>query len=341
MNKEITISESLELTYGTRDDIKEVTDRLMAMHPEAKKIGVEGMRNVAQLAIMMGANPLPTSGEIYCWVNNGRTQIDLGIAYYRRKASEKDAVIWVEGYEPRPMTTQERHTYGVSEDDLASICRGYLLSEYEKLLSLGVPWQQAGKQLARTSTAIVEYKDMYYTKDTKWAKKGDSISPPHGRTWQWVSDKRAEKGFYRMKALVDTTLTDAIEANARQVIRSVERERWVNNPMSDEAIEAITEKSDNELNNMLFGDSVIEGEVVEELTDEEKQKYVDAAFASRSFTDLRDNLVRAGLFESNYEAKGSIEKHLKPLTEFDFRKEEDVAVIVNYALIRQGEKEQD
>lgn len=226
-------SKSVALTYGSRDDVREITDRLMLMHPAAKEVGASGMRAVAQMAVMIGANPLPAAGEIYVWTDySGKVSTDLGIAYYRRKAAEKDTVMWANGNEPRPMTEQEREQYNIPADAMAGICKGFLLSEYMQLLDRGVPWQAAQDMLARTSTAIVAKEEMFYA-DTDYNKKknrvGKELSAPSGRTWQWVAEKRAEKGFYRMKALVDTTLTDAIQAQAKQVLATVEHGngRWV------------------------------------------------------------------------------------------------------------------
>lgn len=229
----IAISNKLEMTYGSRDDVREITDRLMALHPQAKEVGIPGMRAVAQMAIMAGANPLPTAGEIYVWTDfTGRVSTDLGIAYFRRIAAQKDTTMWANGDEPRPMTEQEREQYNIPEGAVAGICKGFLLSEYTQLLDRGVPWQAAMDMLARTSTAVVAKDEMFFA-DTDYNRKKNRVGkpspPPSGRTWQWVAEKRAEKGFYRMKALVDTTLTDAIQAQAKQVLATVEHGngRWI------------------------------------------------------------------------------------------------------------------
>lgn len=217
MSNEIIVIESNKLqAYGDREEVREITDRLMAMHPASGEVGVAGMRAVAQLALMSNANPLPTAGEIYVWVDRGRVVVDFGIAYYRRISKQKDTVIWIGGQEPRPMTQQERERYGVPDDALAGICRGFLLSEYERLLERGVPWQAAQEMLARTSIGIVEKGDTYNFKYKK------PIPPPHGRTWQWVAEKRAERDFYRKMALVDTTLVDGIQKRAQRIMADLD-----------------------------------------------------------------------------------------------------------------------
>lgn len=197
--------------YGDRDDVRELTDRLMHLHPAAKEVGAPAMRAVAQLALMRGANPLPTAGEIYVWPDNkGKVVMDIGIAYYRRIASKKDRVLWE--IEPRLMTDEERDRFRIAEGDIGAICKGALLSQAKELMDLGISFREARAASARTSTAIVEYADQFYTYDSKYSKKGDPRQSPHGRTWEWVAEKRAEKAFYKMMSLVDDTLTERIDA---------------------------------------------------------------------------------------------------------------------------------
>ena len=202
---------------GDDNSLQTVTDRLMALHPAAEEVGKAGMRLVAQLAIMTGANPLPTSGEVWVWKDRDRLVVDLGVAYYRRMARKNDEIFWVE--EPRPMTDAERKTNTVPEGALASICKAYCGSKLVRLRDMGAPWLTAEARATRTSTAVVDYEEMFRTRAHQkgWWKEGDPIKPPKGRTWQWVCDKRAEKGFYRTEALIDTTFTDRLEEVQRIV----------------------------------------------------------------------------------------------------------------------------
>jgi hypothetical protein len=186
------------------------------------------------------------------WVDwQGKTSTTLGVAYYRRKASEKDTVIWQSGNEPRPMTAQEREVYGVPKGALAGICKGLLLSEYTALLNSGVPWQEAQKMLARTSHAIVSAEEMFYADNKTNRDKnrvGKPLPAPTGRTWQWVAEKRAEIGFYRIKSMVDTTLTDAMQAQAQQVLRQLGHQ----SDPSPETREWLDKRTPDEWNNILF-----------------------------------------------------------------------------------------
>ncbi len=213
------------LAYGGRDDVREIATRLMALHPAAKEVGERGMQAVAQLAIMAGANPMPGAGEIYVWMDSkGMIVVFLGVAYYRRIASQKDTLMWAfNGGQPRPMTPAEREERGIPEGAVAAICEGLKLSEYEKLLGAGVPWEAAQQMLKRTSYATVGQQEMVYQRNTKYRTAGDPVDPPHGRTWQWVAEKRAEIGIYRLMSLVDTTLTDAMQERVKQVLGHVDR----------------------------------------------------------------------------------------------------------------------
>lgn len=137
-------------SYGERAEVRELAARMMKFHPAYKDVGETGMIAVAQLAILSGANPLPTAGEIYAWIDwRGDLVAMLGIAYWRRKAREVDAPIWFvdtedrnpdrRSYEPRQMQDAEREAYGVFDGDIAAICKAYRLSEYLKLKPPGKP----------------------------------------------------------------------------------------------------------------------------------------------------------------------------------------------------------
>ncbi len=205
--------------YGNREDVREIADRLMALHPAASEVGATAMRAVAQLALMRGANPLPTAGEIYVWTDRGQVVMDIGIAYYRRIASKKDTVVW--SIEPRLMTNEERDHYNIPQGDIGAICKGALLSSIRELTAAGATFQEARDSVARTATAIVEHDDQHYGYDTKYKKKGDPRQSPHGRTWEWVAEKRAEKAFYKTMSLVDDSLTQRIDS-ANQIVKQVD-----------------------------------------------------------------------------------------------------------------------
>lgn len=250
-NTELQVIETQQVieAYGERATVREIMQRLMQFHPAANEVGQPGMLAVAQLAVMAGANPIPSAGEIFVWVDNkGHIVVFLGIAYYRRIANQKDAVLWtfmdkLKG-QPRPMTAAERADYNIPENDVAAICSGLLLSKYEQLTAGNMPWHLAQQLLHRSSFAVVHQEEMFYQRDTKYRKKGDPVAPPHGRTWQWVAEKRAEIGLYRALSLVDTTLMDNLQAQAQTVLDNVNRDARAGARTVDSVV--FTKASDDE-----------------------------------------------------------------------------------------------
>ena len=67
-----------------RDLVVEFGDTLMGIHPSATEIGLQGMRTIAQLALVTGANPLPGTNGIHAWRDKkGRLCFKFGIGYWR------------------------------------------------------------------------------------------------------------------------------------------------------------------------------------------------------------------------------------------------------------------
>src|SRR3990170_2768134 len=57
--------------YGERDEVKALANRIMALHPSARAIGERGALLLAQLGVALGLNPLPGTGHIHAWVDDG------------------------------------------------------------------------------------------------------------------------------------------------------------------------------------------------------------------------------------------------------------------------------
>jgi len=179
--------------YGEREEVRELAARMMAFHPAFTDVGETGMIAAAQLAILSGANPLPTLGEIHVWIDNqGKLVAMLGIAFWRRKAREVDAPLWyvdpdnpdinTRSYEPRLMTEAEKEFYQIEAGAVAAICKGYRLSEYQTLLNAGMPWKVAQMQLCRTGIGTVSHFERFAQRDTRYYQKGDALRPPNGRS---------------------------------------------------------------------------------------------------------------------------------------------------------------
>ena len=242
----INVNGTALASFGERAEVRELAARMMKFHPAYRDVGETGMIAVAQLAILSGANPLPTAGEIYAWIDwRGDLVAMLGIAYWRRRAREVDAPIWFvdtedrdpnrRSYEPRQMQDAERAAYGVLDGDSAAICKAYRMSEYLKLLEAGTPWHTAQQMLTRTGIGVVKHRETVAQKATRTRSIGDPIDPPHGRTWAWVACKRAEQDVYRALSLIN--------------------ENFIGNqpPIMPQPKSSLSESSLDELNDELFG----------------------------------------------------------------------------------------
>ena len=169
-----------------RSMVTEFADTLMGVHPGAKDVGVVGMRTVAQLALITGANPLPGTNGIHAWKDNkGRICVQFGVGFWRSQAELEGGVLWTE--RPRPMSPEEREYYGIEETQAASICIGALGKHVFNLirdahnLGITVSLKDAKDEVARIGTGVVDARE--YTKA--------------GRSRQWSADLRAERDMLR------------------------------------------------------------------------------------------------------------------------------------------------
>lgn len=203
--------------YAPQAEVTTLTDRLMDLHPDAKTLGQETMRLVAQASLATGANPLPPPlGEIYVWADQrSGVSVDLYIGYYRRVAARADVITWIE--EPRLMTDAEKRAHQIAQKDLGAICRAARLSKVKDIQAAGFGLKDALELAARSETAVVRYGEMFQERDTQWRKAGTPINPPNGRSWAWVAMKRAEKAWYRAEALIQSSLTDRIAEHAERI----------------------------------------------------------------------------------------------------------------------------
>jgi hypothetical protein len=165
--------------YQNREVVREMADRLMALHPSAEEVGTMGMRAAAQLAVLVDASPLPSTNEIHVWMDKGKISVALGINYYRRKAEEWGGVLWL--IQPRQMRQQEREEYGIPEGHLAGIARAVKVEDMEKYLGMGLTPNDVWDMASRTGIGTAS--------QGEYAKKG---RPP-----VWTAFKRAEVDLYR------------------------------------------------------------------------------------------------------------------------------------------------
>lgn len=291
---------SLEV-YRDRDEVLELTDRLLSLHPEAKSVGKAGMIAVAQLALLVGASPLPGTNEIHVWYNKKQdiVQFQLGINFYRRKAQERGGVLW--DIQPRQMRDDEREEYGVPKGMIAAICRGVKAKDMEKYHEMGFPANKIWDMASRTGIGTCRMDEGKV-----------------GRTPVWTALKRAEVDIYR--ALFPTMMQQIHEATSGQSHVKVQTDpgpEWQD--FSDD-----DDMTLDEANYMFFDDpnapesngdgaddTAVEGdfEEVDEMPEEEVQpeeepedapeitstEYLDAAVASVDLKNFAQNVVNAGV----------------------------------------------
>lgn len=166
--------------YQDRDDVRELGDRLLAMHPAAAEVGPAAMRAAAQLALMLGANPLPGVNEVHVWKDGkGRSCMSLGINYWRRKGAEWGGYLYE--VRPRPMKPAELTEYGIPSGTMAAICKGVRAADMIRYKQLGFTtaeiWDMCGRTGVGTQSA------------NEYAKSG--------RPNIWTSLKRAETDMLR------------------------------------------------------------------------------------------------------------------------------------------------
>lgn len=166
--------------YQDREEVRELADRLLKMHPAAAEVGENAMRAAAQLALLLGANPLPGVNEMHIWRDNkGRNCMSLGINFWRRMAQDWGGVLYE--VRPRLMRPDEAAEYGVPNGTMAAICKGIRASDMIKWHGMGFTANQVWDMCGRTGVGTVT--------PNEYAKQG---RPP-----SWTALKRAETDMLR------------------------------------------------------------------------------------------------------------------------------------------------
>lgn len=166
--------------YQGREEVRELGDRLMKMHPAAGEVGPDAMRAAAQLALLLGANPLPGANELHVWKDkDGRVCMSLGINYWRRKAGEWGDVLYQ--VQPRLIRPNEATEYGVPNGVMAAICKGARAADMIRYRGLGFTTNEVWDMCGRTGIGTV----------------GANEYPKKGKPLSWSALKRAETDLLR------------------------------------------------------------------------------------------------------------------------------------------------
>lgn len=165
--------------YGQREVVVELAKRMMMLHPQAKEVGKSAMMAVAQLAILIGANPLPNTNEIHVGKSQGRVFIDIGINFYERRARELGGILWV--VKPRTMNAGERNMFAVEDTDLAAYCCAVRRDDWRELTKGGMTTVEVFEAVSEDGIGTVKR----------------SATPKAGRPLVWTALKACRKDLYR------------------------------------------------------------------------------------------------------------------------------------------------
>ena len=80
------VGETALSMYENRNVVRELASRMIMLHPAAAEVGNRAMMEAAQLALMIGASPLPATNEIHIYPANGKVIVQPGINYWQRRA---------------------------------------------------------------------------------------------------------------------------------------------------------------------------------------------------------------------------------------------------------------
>ena len=168
------------------ESILQLAQRVLDFYPASKSITTEEAMQMAQMALMTGANPLGEEPEIKIYEEGGKRVIMLSVTYYERRAREAGGVMYYP--EARHMTAQERSGYLVDDGDLAIICLGIPVSRVRELrqmefginMILGNGRDDTG--MLQVGWGIVSSKEMSSTRQ-----------PEIGGTWRKTAERRAVK----------------------------------------------------------------------------------------------------------------------------------------------------
>lgn len=187
-----------------KDRVEAVVKKIQAFDPAgAQKVGLATLSEIAHISILLHANPLPSAGELWYWVDHrGRPVIYIGYAYYNRISRMYDPIgfLYDEYGAPengRPMTQEERQHHGLKGMDIGCVSHGFRIRAVKELTEMGFDAETASKMAARMGIGIVREKQMFYQKDSGYHKKGDAVEPPNGRSWAWVAMKRSLVALFR------------------------------------------------------------------------------------------------------------------------------------------------
>jgi hypothetical protein len=156
--------------FGSRDELREMTDRILSMMPGTVRLTKDEARTVAQIAVAHGLDPF--NGEV--WPLKGENDKWYGVMIgikglrkaARRQADQENTVYWTE------VTRVDPKTYAQAETAVV----------YETRLRDTMTMQAYGKSLNILTTAGIPYAEAIRMVGSAPVKIGVGIATPDERS---------------------------------------------------------------------------------------------------------------------------------------------------------------
>ena len=206
------------VAWDSRDNVRELAERLRIMTPGGAKLGQNELLALAQGAVAHGLDPL--NGEI--WMIPGRGLM-VGVKGLRKKAREQvQGNFWIEFRQL--VNLEERVSLGIPDGAMAFEARLFdseniriYAETAERLLKAGIPWDAVSKMIG----------DKPYTVGIGILKPGENTKMDRAQ----CAMKRAEADA--LKRRFDVPFGLAIESDAEPDAG----EEWIENPPQREQAE--------------------------------------------------------------------------------------------------------
>jgi hypothetical protein len=148
MTQVVSVANQTLQVWGTRDDVRELTERLQLMLPGGKNLNPNDVRALAQGAVAHGLDPL--NGEI--WMIPGRGLM-IGVKGLRKKAREQvQGNFWIEFREI--VNVEERKRFAILDGALAFEARLFdseNIRTYTEAVGMmtkaGIPWESVKEMI--------------------------------------------------------------------------------------------------------------------------------------------------------------------------------------------------
>ncbi len=186
--------------YGESAEVKDLTQRLTFILPNAEEIGQKGVALVAQIAIAHGLDPMPGSDHVYAWKKNNTLTVAIGykgLLYLARQQVHFT-------HRTRAMLEEERREHNLREDQVGYITELYEIDKAVECHRLGLPY------FPIIGMAIWAPVIQHHKKDgSTWNEYND---PPSGKDGVWVCRKNSLKDALRQITDTGVRMKGALDA---------------------------------------------------------------------------------------------------------------------------------